>query len=439
MKLVSVHKLIFILLFLSIDGTTSFAQVWSIKQCIDTANVHNTYLQINQNNIELKKIMEKEAKANLIPKIILQSDYKYFISLPYQLLPAAIFGGVEGQFKEAQFGVSHNINANLQFVMPIYNANLYGAIQATQTALEMTELSFLKSKEDVFFEISTLYYNAQILHNQLSFIDSNLVNSEKLLKNVQLLKEQLLAIQTDVEKIRLQGEQAKNQKLAIESKYKQVINALKLIMGVPIEQNIEIETQVQYKKTEDYATSFNLDIKIIQTKQKLIEYELKTLNRSKNLPSINLLGSYGTTGFGYDKKPNEFLKFFRVGFVGLQLSYTLFNGTVTQHKISQKNIELKNNILQTDFLTNQNITQIENAKLQKATTQQSIEITQQHIQLAQTIYQQTIFQQKQGTATLTDILLADNALRTAQQSYLTALIDYLKADLELKKLTGNLN
>jgi outer membrane protein TolC len=36
-------------------------------------------------------------------------------------------------------------------------------------------------------------------------------------------------------------------------------------------------------------------------------------------------------------------------------------------------------------------------------------------------------------------LLADNALREAQQTYLTTVIDYLKADLELKKLTGNIS
>jgi OMF family outer membrane factor len=41
-------------------------------------------------------------------------------------------------------------------------------------------------------------------------------------------------------------------------------------------------------------------------------------------------------------------------------------------------------------------------------------------------------------ASLTDILLADTALREAQQANISAIIEYLKADLELKKLTGNI-
>lgn len=83
--------------------------------------------------------------------------------------------------------------------------------------------------------------------------------------------------------------------------------------------------------------------------------------------------------------------------------------------------------------------QIENAKLQRTLTKKSIETTSEQAELAEAIYKQTITQQKQGTANLTDVLLADNALREAQQTYLSTVIDYLKADLELKKLTGNIS
>ena len=46
--------------------------------------------------------------------------------------------------------------------------------------------------------------------------------------------------------------------------------------------------------------------------------------------------------------------------------------------------------------------------------------------------------QREGFANLNDVLMADNGLREAQQSYLTEVVEYLKAELELKRLTGNL-
>jgi OMF family outer membrane factor len=57
--------------------------------------------------------------------------------------------------------------------------------------------------------------------------------------------------------------------------------------------------------------------------------------------------------------------------------------------------------------------------------------------LGQKIYDQTVMQQSEGMANLTDVLMADNALKEAQQSYFSASIDYLKAKAELKKVTGN--
>ena len=440
MKLVSIHTPILILLLFLIRFESTQAQVWSLQQCIDTAQVYNKNLAMGRNNMSIAKEKEKETKANLIPKITANADYKYFSNLPYQLLPLSTFNPTapEGQFKEAQFGVPHNINANLQLTMPIYSPQVYGAIQTTKIASELSGLQYQKTEEQIYFEIFNLYYNAQILHHQLGFIDSNLVNTTRLLKNMQLLNEQLLAKGTDVSKVKLQLAQLKTQKENISSKYTQILNGLKFAMGIATEQNLEIEPTIQYKDIVEYIPSSILDVRLIKTQNKLLMSELNALNKSRFLPSVNLFGTFGTTGFGYDQQPNDFLKFFPIGFAGVQLSYPLFNGTVTQRKINQKKLELQNNELQFGLLSEQNGMQIKNTQQQRLVAQMAVETTTEQIKLAKTIYDQTILQQKQGTASLQDVLLADYALREAQQTYLMAIFDYLKADLDLKKFTGNL-
>ncbi|MBP6398376.1 MAG: TolC family protein [Saprospiraceae bacterium] len=356
------------------------------------------------------------------------------------MLPLSTFNPTapEGQFKEAQFGVPHNINANLQLTMPIYSPQVYGAIQTTKIACELSDVQYQKTEEQIYFEIFNLYYNAQILHHQLGFIDSNLVNTTRLLKNMQLLNEQLLAKGTDVSKVKLQIAQLKTQKENISSRYTQILNGLKFAMGIATEQNLEIEPTIQYRDTDEYIISSILDVRLIKTQNRLMMSELNALNKSRFLPSVNLFGTFGTTGFGYDQQPNDFLKFFPIGFAGVQLSYPLFNGTVTQRKINQKKLDLQNNELQFGLLSEQNGMQIKNTQQQRLVAQMSVETTTEQIKLAKTIYDQTILQQKQGTASLQDVLLADYALREAQQTYLMAIFDYLKADLDLKKFTGNL-
>ena len=441
MKLVNIHKPCLVLLLMIIGFQSVQAQVWSLQQCIDTAQVYNKKLQVNRNDIAIGEQREKEAKANLNPKVTANADYKYFTNLPYQLLPLNALNPAapEGEFRAAQFGVPHNINLNLQLSMPLYNPQLYGAIQTTKIASEWIELQYQKLEEQIFFDISNLYYNAQILHHQLAFIDSNLINAERLFKNMQLLNEQLLVKGTDASKVKLQVAQLTSQKVGVKSKYEQVLNALKFTIGLSLENNLQIETNILYENSFEYSSLSTLDFRMAIIKNRWLGLELNTLNKSRYLPSLNLFANYGTTGFGYNGKPNGFLDFYPIGFAGIQLSYPLFSGTVTERKINQKALELKNNQLQMGLINEQNYLQVENAKLQRKTAKNTLETLIEQIQLAQIIYEQTIVQQKLGTATLTDILLADNSLREAQQTYLSAVIDYLKADLELKKFTGNIS
>ncbi|MCF8253475.1 MAG: TolC family protein [Bacteroidia bacterium] len=441
MKLVNIHKRYFVFLLIILSFQSVQAQVWTLKQCIDTAQLQNRNLQIGRINMAIGEQKAKEAKANLLPKVTANADYKYFTNLPYQFMPMSTFNptATEGQFKEAQFGVPHNINANLQLSIPLFNPQIYGAILTTKIANDLTELHYQKTEEQIYFEISNLYYNAQILNYQKTFIDSNLINAEKLLKNILLLNEQLLARGTDVSKVKLQVSQLNTQKENISKKYEQVLNALKFAMGISNEKKLQIEANIQYQETIEYAPSTILDIHIIRTQNLLLSSELSTIKKSRLLPTLNLIGMYGTTGFGYDKQPNEFLKFYPIGFAGIQLSYPIFNGTIIQRKLNQKRLELRNSELQFSLITEQNTMLAENAKLQRKVAKKSVETSGEQIELAKNIYEQIILLQKQGTASLTDVLLADNSVREAQQIYLTSVIDYLKADLELKKLTGNIS
>jgi OMF family outer membrane factor len=413
------------------------AQVWTLKQCLDTAQQYNKNLLVSRNNLLIGEQKVQEVRSGLIPKVSLNADYKYFLDLPYQFMPQDAFGGPEGVFKEIQFGVPHNIAANLQLAIPLYNPQVYGSIQSSKIGSELIALQNQKAEEQLTYEITNLYYNAQILRYQVAFLENNLTNAKRLLQNTQALKDQLLAKGTDVSKVQLQVELLTNQREQILSKYGQVLNALKISVGIPLSQNFEVEESIINTATPVYEPAATLDMRIIEKQNALLQSELSTFKNSR-LPSISLYGSYGVSGFGYNQAPNEFLKFYPVSFAGLQLSYPLFNGTATSQKISQKKLEVKNKELQAGLISDQTVLYTETAHQQKSVAQRSVETTLAQVQLAQSIYDQTILQQKQGVASLTDVLLADNALRAIQQDHVSALIDYLKADLDLKKVTGNL-
>ncbi len=429
-------KILFLLLF-TIGFQGLKAQELSLKKCIDKALTNNKQLKIDENNLRISKEKEKEVKANLLPKIDATIDYKYFFDQPTQLMPANAFNPMapEWQFNAAQFGVPHNINANIQFGMPLYNAKLLNGIKTTKIAQELRELQFQKSKEEVTETVTNLYYNAQIIKNQIDFMTDNIINSTKLLNNLKLLKKQKLTTGTDVNKIDLQVKQLETTKQLLESKYQQVLNGLKLNMGV-INEKFDVITEINYQQIKDYTQQTITDIKMVRSKKKLTDSEIKSLKKEM-MPSVILYGSYGQTGFGYDKKPNEFLDWYPASFIGLRIDIPVWDFTRT-HKIKQKRIENETIDLQLSLLNDKNTIEIDNTKLQISVAQSTIVNSIENIALAQKVYDSVLLQNKEGIASLTDVLMADNNLRQEQQNYLTAIIDYLKADITLKKLTGNL-
>ena len=412
------------------------AQTLSLEQCIDTALIHNRNIMLSQHDIEISAEKNKELSGSLLPKLNGIADYRYYTDLPYQIMPAEAFGGPEGTYKQVQFGVPHSLNANLQLTMPIFNSTSINAVKSSRIAIELSQMQKRKTDEDVVLEVSGAYYNAQILLTQISFLDSNIINTDRLLKTTTLLYQQQIAKGTDVDRLKLQVEQISTQRNTVISQYQQVLNALKFLMGKPISDSIEVlETGKSIARTK-FNTQITTDILLIDKKIEFNNSELSGL-RNLRLPSLSAYGVYGTTGFG-TTGDNSIFVFHPIGYVGAQLSVPLFNGRVTHHKIVSKKIEIEKSNIQKELVSEKSKVELKNAEMQYELAAGNISVVSSQIDLAKKIYENTVLQNQQGVANITDLLLADNALRESQQNYLAALINLRRAELEYKRVTGNL-
>jgi OMF family outer membrane factor len=351
-------------------------------------------------------------------------------------MPAEAFGGPAGTYKEVQFGVPQSMNANLQFAVPLFNMTALNAIKSTRMATELSEIQKTKTDEDVVLDVSNAYYNAQILLTQITFLDSNIINTGKLVKTTTLLYRQQIAKGTDVDRLKLQVELISTQRSTVISQYQQVLNALKFLMGLPISDSIEVLTTEKSIVNANFQSQIITDILLIDKKIEFNNSELSGL-RNLRLPTLSAYGVYGTTGFGTTGS-DSFFNFHPIGYVGAQLSVPLFNGRITQHKIVSKKIEIEKSNIQKDLITEKSKLDLRNAEMQYSLATKNISVVSSQIDLAKRIYDNTVLQNQQGMANITDLLLADNALRESQQNYLVALINLRRAELEYKRLTGNL-
>ena len=298
---VNIYRLSLVSILLSLSNI-GWSQNWTLQQCIDTALVNNTQVKILENQKEITTLKNKEVKSNLIPKVYANGEYKYFIDLPYQLMPAQIFGGPPGVYKEAQFGVPHNITGNITIQIPIYSSKLYGGIQQTKIAKEIVDVQVKKTKEQIYYEITALYRNAQLLMNKEIFIDSSIYNTNEMLKNLELLQEQLLVTGTDVKRVQYQLSILHSQKALVNSKTLQVIDALKMYMGLPLDTELSINPTIDLTDNfgkQIYEIRTSTDEEMLNFKKEMVNTEISTLQKSRYLPTVGAYGYLGTTGYGY--------------------------------------------------------------------------------------------------------------------------------------------
>ena len=144
-------------------------------------------------------------------------------------------------------------------------------------------------------------------------------------------------------------------------------------------------------------------------------------------------------------KPYEIKKHLDEYVIGQESAKKVLSVAVYNHyqRINAKNkklldVEIEKSNIQKELVTEKSKLDLRNAEMQYSLATKNISVVSSQIDLAKRIYDNTVLQNQQGVASITDLLLADNALRESQQNYLVALINLRKAELEYKRVTGNL-
>lgn len=412
------------------------APVRSLQECIDLALAHDHRARAADIDLRMAEARVDEQQANLLPKVRGVADMRHYTDLPYQLLPASFFGGPEGVYREIQFGTPDNIALNVQAQVPLVDVGSWEGVHVAREAERMAGIQRERSREEVVLELSNAYYNAQVLQAQRTFLDSNLLNTEAMLRNVELLHAQLLVRGTDVDRLRLQRDQLRTQRERLSAQLEQVLDLLRMMMGLPPDAPLATEPASATGNAAPAPPRSTAGLRLAEQNMLLRQAEIRLLKRSR-LPSLHGYGLYGNTGFGPIGSEGRY-DLYPVSYFGATLQVPLFNGTVITRKVMQKELELERAGLLRDAVADRESLEQRRAAREEALALRSITNAEAQLALADRIRRSTVLQHAEGLATLTDLVLADQAVREGQQLYIDALVQLRKAQLELARLNGTL-
>ncbi len=422
------------------SGFLAPAQDLTLEQLLDRAMHHNQQVQVARLEETKTDAYIREVKAGALPQINFSGDYKRYLKIPAQVIPASTFGGPEGQYQSLALGLPYNLSSTLQVQQSLYNPTLGIGLKAAKVSREVAGLQTLQTKEEVAYNVSSAYYNLQTVAQQMAFLRSNLAATDRLIQVTDLQYQNQLAQGIDVDRLRISRTQSQTQLASQRATYQELLSMLKYLTGIPQSDSIRVQVAIDENTAVPAAladpTVSRTDLLLLNRQKSLNELNQRN-TKAGYLPTLSAYGTANSIFYGEDGE-NSVLKHAPGYWVGLQLNWSLFDGQARKSRLSQQKIESRQLALQTRQ-TQQSISMdVANARNSFVVQQTNLMASREQVALAEKVYTQSQLQFREGTTSLTEVTNAENALREAQNNYLTTLVSLRTAELNWKKATGTI-
>jgi outer membrane protein len=432
--------------FISCSIIAQTSDTLSITQCVDIAKKNNQNLQNKHLDELISQIKINETKADLYPQVKVKGSYQYYLNVPKSLVSSAIFGGPPNEKTYAEFLIPQSINLSTDVSWHVYNPAISAALKIGKFSKNMSAMATKDKLEAVVYDVSATYLNIQINELQTDLTRSNITNLKKNLGLTTQLLNQGLALRSDLDNLSVSIvnlETVLNNQL---NGLSQLYYLLKVFMGLQANYTLTIEKYKQ--ENNSYAPMADIDpsaytnrtsyISLKQTSD-LIQLQRQSI-KAGFLPTVNLIGSFGynglNTGFDFLKSYNG--KWNLITLVQLNLGIPLFDGFKKSNQLVINKMELQQNQNTLDYL--QNTLQMEqmNATNNYNNYIRDVEYQIKNLALANKLYNQKQLEYKNGSASLNDIIAVENTVKSAQANYLNVLVKLKLAELDIKKVNGQL-
>ncbi len=435
-------------LFLSLTGfkiEANAQQTYTLQQCIDKGLSQSLQLKADGYDLDKTKAGIKQAYSALLPTISGNASYQYAFQVSASVIPAETFGGPAGKYTAAMLGVPQTKSATISLSQNLYNASATIGLKAAKILVNANKLQIESSKEDLVYNISATYYNIQSIVKQAELTHQTLDGTEALLKNTQDQFKAGLATETDVDRLTVTRDNSKANLQSLDNSKEKYYNLLKTLMNMALTENVTVQpfTNNEADASLLQIPAFNPATKTnyLQVMENIKVANLQKQNIKAGLkPTLSLSGSYGFSGYYNNANPFKNIndKFYPSSSVGLSLRVPIFDGFSIKYQAQQKEYEVKKYQVQAEQTLQQNNKDVADAYADIKSNFITYQNQQRNLALAEKVMKDINQQYKSGLIKVSDVINTTTDLQTAQNNFVTALINIKQAELNLKKAQGSL-
>lgn len=409
----------------------------SLDEAISTALTNNRDLHVARLEVDRADAAAKEALGNALPSLNVTGNYTRNIKSPVFFFP----NQQTGQQEPVKIGANNAFTATAQLTQVIFNSAVFTGVGTAKTYQDAAREQYKGMITQTILSVREAYYNALFAREGWQLLQQSLGNAEENLRNVQVLYREGLVAEYDAIRAEVTVENIRPQVLQAEQQYKDAQNALKLVLGIEVGEQINLTSDFDYQAAEQPTLQIlqermlnnNYTLRSLELQQRVNE-ELIDIQQSEYLPTLALFGNYTFQGQSDD------FNFTTVSSAaaGMNLSLSLFQGFQTTARVQQAQIDYMKIQQQIETLSQSLKLQAESVSGQIDNARRRVEAQGRTVEQAQRGYDIAQIRYKAGTGTQVEINDADLALRQARLNRLQSIYDYLVAQARLEQLIGDL-
>lgn len=379
----------------------------------------------------------KEVSSLRLPSLKLNAGYRklsevdpFIITTPFGSFPIAP-------------GIFDNYSVQLSVFQPLFTGfRLVGNVNLNEELSNATKEEFNKDKSELLFNIKNSYWGVFKAMQFKKVMDETVAQIKAHVEDAKNLEKAGMLTKNDILKIEVQLSNAIYQQLEAENAVKLSMTALNNIIGLSLNTQIEIASDVnldEYKTEElskliDIAVGNRPEIKAADSRIKASEAGV-TLAKSSWYPQLSLYANY------YYSKPNQRIlptqnRFDGTWDAGINLSMNVWDWLTTKHQTDQAEAQLAQAIDGMGLIKDGITLEVTQNYLSLTQTNKKIEIAKLIVSQADENLRVTSQKFKNGLATSSDLIDAETALISAKTNYTTSIVDHELAKAKLEKSLG---
>ncbi len=457
----------FLLLILIIVASfQSYAQKkneFTVQQAVDYALKNSAQVKNSLIDIQIQRQTNKEITAAAFPQINGNINVNHYPNVAVQTFPNFIAAGTYGVLMkegikdgsgnpiqvpanfgiiEAQFGSKYTAGAGIDLNQLLFDGQVFVGLKARKTAIEFSTKTAEVTSELIKANVYKIYYQLVVGRKQIKSIDDNIERFEKLLHDTREIFKNGFAEKLDVDKVEVQLNNLKTEKLKAENQIEAGFAGLKFLLSMPQKDRLILTDTLSEEELkanildENYNYADRKEYQQLTLLDKLNGYNIKRLQLSR-LPTLALSGNYNKSA---QRQKFDFFQgnYFTSSFIGVRLNVPILDGGARNARIEKAKLDLqktKNNIDQLKLSIDNDV---EQARLKMKSALATIESQKKNILLAEQVYRTTKLKYEQGLGSNQEIYNAQTELKVAQNNYYSSLYDAISAKIDYLKATGKL-